>query len=60
MNTQRKIDTDLYKDFSHLTIMQLQEKIHVATKREEKIFYSKLLSLKMALSQEKVIGKELL
>jgi len=59
-STQIKPDTNLYEKFINLNITQLQEYIHNAGSREEKAFYSKLLSLKMTLEQEKIIGKELL
>ena len=54
------MDMNLYEKFINLTIIQLQEYIHIAESREEKVFYSKLLSLKMALKQEKILGKKLL
>ena len=60
MTALAKPDMSLYENFISLNITQLQEYIYSAETREEKVFYSKLLSLKMVLKQEKIIGKILL
>ncbi|MCL2168620.1 MAG: hypothetical protein FWB74_01180 [Defluviitaleaceae bacterium] len=50
---------DLFEVFNSYTILELKALLNKATDREESIFYSKVLSLKLGLAQEKVIGKEL-
>jgi hypothetical protein len=42
------------------TVGEIKELLTKATKREEILFYQRLLSLKLSLAQEKVVGKELL
>ncbi|MBQ3100750.1 MAG: hypothetical protein IJC50_07150 [Clostridia bacterium] len=51
---------ELYDQFRRLTTHDLEEKLLAANTREEKIFYRKLLNLKLQLEQEKVIGELLL
>ncbi|MBQ4054888.1 MAG: hypothetical protein IJD17_04175 [Clostridia bacterium] len=51
---------ELYDQFRRLTTHDLEEKLLSANTREEKIFYRKLLNLKLQLEQEKVIGELLL
>lgn len=51
---------ELYDQFRRLTTHDLEEKLLGANTREEKIFYRKLLNLKLQLEQEKVIGELLL
>lgn len=51
---------DLYLRFSKTTTKELEERLLKGATREEKIFYRKLLNLKLQLEQEKVIGEYLL
>jgi len=50
----------MFKEFSTQTVIELKELLAKATTREENLFYQRLLSLKLSLAQEKVVGKELL
>ncbi|MDD6266072.1 MAG: hypothetical protein PUB34_07225 [Clostridia bacterium] len=52
--------TELYERFSKATTRDLEKSLLLAKTREEKIFYRKLLNLKLQLEQEKVIGEKLL
>jgi hypothetical protein len=51
---------NLFQEFLNYTVLELLELLSKATEREETLFYQRLLVLKMGLSQEKVVGKELL
>lgn len=51
---------ELYDTFKKSTTHDLEENLLSASTREEKIFYRKLLNLKLQLEQEKVIGELLL
>ena len=51
---------ELYERFKKMTTRDLEERLLAASTREEKIFYRKLLNLKLQLEQEKVIGELLL
>lgn len=51
---------DFYEAFKRATAHDLEERLLAAESREEKIFYRKLLNLKLQLEQEKVIGELLL
>ena len=56
-----KIETnDLYIKFVGTSIKDLENCLLNGASREEKIFYRKLLNLKLQLAQEKVIGELLL
>jgi len=50
----------MYDKFVSHTISEIKELLAKATSRDEMLFYQRLLSLKLGLAQEKVIGKELL
>lgn len=52
--------TELYERFSKATTRDLEKSLLLSKTREEKIFYRKLLNLKLQLEQEKVIGEKLL
>ena len=56
----RKELNKLYKLFEEYRINDLQFMLDTATRREERLFYLNLLNLKLGLSQEKVVKKELL
>ncbi|MBQ7160811.1 MAG: hypothetical protein IJR90_03795 [Clostridia bacterium] len=60
-NVTNPIDRgDFYEAFTRATAHDLEERLLAANSREEKIFYRKLLNLKLQLEQEKVIGELLL
>ena len=60
-NVTNPIDRgDFYEAFTRATAHDLEEHLLAAQSREEKIFYRKLLNLKLQLEQEKVIGELLL
>lgn len=59
MNAAEREDA-LFHKFNQYTITQLQTLVSSAKTREEKLFYNQLLSLKMGLEQEKIVGKQLL
>ncbi len=50
----------LFECFNQYLITDIQKLVDNANTREEKIFYTRILNLKMAFEQEKVVGKELL
>lgn len=52
--------TCLYELFEGLCLNELEELLLSSGTREEKAFYRSLLNLKLAMAQEKVIGKPLL
>lgn len=60
MDTIQSQENILYKNFDNYTVTELQNLIYTAETREEKIFYTRLLNLKMTFAQEKIVGKELL
>ncbi|MBE6573592.1 MAG: hypothetical protein E7652_04270 [Ruminococcaceae bacterium] len=51
---------DLYLQFSRTSTKELEYRLLHGATREEKLFYRKLLNLKLQLEQEKVIGELLL
>ena len=51
---------ELYQKFSVSSVKELEQCLLSGATREEKIFYRKLLNLKLQLEQEKVIGELLL
>ena len=51
---------NLYIDFTKSSTHDLEEALLNAGSREEKIFFRKLLNLKLQLEQENVIGELLL
>ena len=55
-----KVPNDLYLKFSQTSTKELEQCLLTGATREEKIFYRKLLNLKLQLEQEKVIGELLL
>lgn len=60
MDAIQEQDKNLFLNFNKYSITDLQDLIYSAETREEKVFYTSLLNLKMTLAQEKVIGKQLL
>jgi len=50
----------MYEKFVSYSAIEIIELLEKATTREESLFYQRLLSLKLGLAQEKVVGKELL
>lgn len=55
------MDNSLYIIFSNASTKDLEERlIDPESSREEKVFYRRLLNLKLQLEQEKVIGELLL
>ena len=54
------VNHDLFQEFAKRSISELEELLKNAANRDELLFYQRLLSLKMGLAQEKVVGKELL
>ena len=57
MNVER---TNIFQEFAHYTVTELENFLDAAANREERLFYQRLLALKLGLAQEKVVGKELL
>lgn len=57
---KEKEDNTLFEYFNRYSISELHDLIYTAETREEKIFYNRLLNLKMTFAQEKVVGRELL
>lgn len=55
-----RLPGDLYLKFSQTSTKELERCLLNGATREEKIFYRKLLNLKLQLEQEKVIGELLL
>lgn len=51
---------NIFEIYQQLEILELQDLLNKAENREEKLFYSYLLKVKMGIRQEKVVGKELL
>ena len=60
MSEKRPELPDIYAEFTSASATELEDKLLAAQSREEKIFYRKLLNLKLQLEQEKVIGELLL
>jgi len=50
----------MFQIFVSYSITELKELLADATDREEILFYQRLISLKLGLAQERVVGKELL
>ena len=50
----------MFQIFVSYSITELKELLADATDREEILFYQRLISLKLGLAQEQVVGKELL
>ena len=50
----------MFQEFVSHTVVEIKELLAKATTREEILFYQRILSLKLGLAQEKVVGKELL
>ena len=50
----------LFQLFISNSIIELKELLANASERDEVLFYQRLISLKLGLAQEKVVGKELL
>ena len=59
MNINTNPKEEFFNIFKEYTITELEEKILNAKDREEKIFYAKVLDIKVGLAQEKAIGEEL-
>ena len=51
---------NIFEEFLKHTISELEELLNKAKNREESLFYQRILSLKLALAQEEVVGEELL
>lgn len=54
------IKQDAFSLFESLTVTEIQGLLMKATSRAENLFYQRILSLKMGLLQEEVVGEELL
>ena len=52
--------SNIFHEFLQYTITELEDLLDKASNREERLFYQRLLALKLGLAQEKVVGKELL
>jgi len=50
----------LFQSFISYSITELKELLANASERDEVLFYQRLISLKLGLAQEKVVGVELL
>ena len=50
----------LFQSFISYSINELKELLSNASERDEVLFYQRLISLKLGLAQEKVVGEELL
>ena len=50
----------MFQMFATHSVFELKELLAKATDRKEILFYQRLLSLKLGLAQEQVVGKELL
>jgi len=50
----------MFHEFVSHSVSELKELLAKAATREEMLFYQRLLSLKLGLAQEQVVGKELL
>ncbi|MCL2216865.1 MAG: hypothetical protein FWB91_07565 [Defluviitaleaceae bacterium] len=50
----------LFQSFISYSITELKELLANASERDEVLFYQRLISLKLGLAQEKVVGAELL
>ena len=51
---------NIFQIFMSHSTSELKELMAKAVEREEILFYQRLLSLKLGLAQEQVVGKELL
>lgn len=59
MEEQDKV-ADIYREFTEITISQLEARLSAANTREEKVFCRAMINLKLQMTQEKVIGEILL
>jgi len=50
----------LFQSFISCSITELKDLLAKASERDEMLFYQRLISLKLGLAQEKVVGAELL
>jgi len=50
----------MFQIFASHSVSELKELLTDAADREEILFYQRLISLKLGLAQERVVGKELL
>ena len=50
----------LFQSFISYSVTELKELLANASERDEVLFYQRLISLKLGLAQEKVVGVELL
>jgi len=50
----------MFQTFESYSVSELKELLTKAANREETLFYQRLISLKLGLAQERVVGKELL
>ena len=55
-----EVVAEMYRDFTGVTISQLEEKLASAETREEKLFCRAMINLKLQLTQEKIVGEILL
>lgn len=51
---------EMYREFTEVTISQLEARLASAGTREEKLFCRALINLKLQMTQEKVVGEILL
>jgi len=50
----------MFQTFVSYSISELKDLLSETSDREEILFYQRLISLKLGLAQERVVGKELL
>lgn len=51
---------EMYREFTEVTISQLEARLASAETREEKLFCRAMINLKLQMTQEKVVGEILL
>lgn len=51
---------NIFEEFLSLSISDLEQLLNQAKNRQESLFYQRMLSLKMGLAQEEIVGEELL
>ncbi len=51
---------EMYREFTGITIAQLEARLAAAETREEKLFCRAMINLKLQMTQEKVVGEILL
>lgn len=56
----KEMRSSLFEMFISHSVGEIKGLLAKATTREEALFYQRLLSLKLSLAQEKVVGRELL